>query len=67
VPEIFIKSQIFLSEDKYVSIFIITESVVALYVRKIPIGNKIYEDAHIPENVPTTSSSTSFCPDIDIT
>jgi len=32
--------------------FKITESVVALYVRKTPIGNKIYDAAHIPANVP---------------
>jgi hypothetical protein len=44
--------------------FKITESVVALYVRKIPIGNNIYDAAHIPVKVPTTSSSTNFCPEI---
>jgi hypothetical protein len=47
--------------------FKITESVVALYVRKIPIGRRKYEEAHIPANVPTTFSSTSFWPEIEMT
>jgi hypothetical protein len=47
--------------------FKITESVVALYVRKIPTGNRRYEEAHIPAKVPITFSSTSFCPEIEIT
>ena len=47
--------------------FNITESCEALYVRKRPIGSRIYVEAHTPAVVLTRFSSTSFSPESDTT
>ena len=43
------------------------ESVVALKVKRMPIGKNISEDNHIPENAFNTPSRADFSPIIDIT
>jgi len=61
------KATIFLKKRIYVSAFIMAASVVALYVRKTPMGSSMIVEASIPSGTLIINSLANFSPERDMT
>lgn len=58
---------IFFKKTRYASLLNNAESVVALYVRKTPIGNSTSAEIMVPIAADTEPSVASFFPEISMT